>query len=127
MKKSILLLAGLVMAPSLSLAQTWNYIVYDPRENKPWPATLVLKEKDGAATVQTVRVNVKDPCMAATKAAVERTATTITITKEPQMRDCAHLRYVINADGTGGKVQRRADPTAPWADDPKDRGLTLVK
>ncbi len=80
------------------------------------------------ATVQTLRTGVTDPCMRPTKASVERTATTITITNQPLMSGCAHLRYIIKADGTGGKVQRRADASAQWADDPRgDRGLTLVK
>jgi hypothetical protein len=128
MIKALVLVAALVVVPTLSLAQTWNLVVFDPREGKPWPATLVLKESGGAATVETVRAGVNDPCMRATKASVERSAATITITNQPLMSGCAHLRYIIKADGTGGKVQRRADANAEWADDPRgDRGLTLVK
>jgi hypothetical protein len=127
MMRSKLLPALLALAPMAAMAQTWNLVIFDPREGRPWPATLVLKERDGAATVETVRAGVADPCIRPTKATVERSATTITITNEPLMQGCAHLRYVIKADGTGGKVQRRADASAPWVDDTRERQLTLVK
>lgn len=127
MLRTVLLPAWLLIVPMVSMAQSWNLVVFDPREGRPWPATLELTEKDGAATVRTVRGNVNDACLKPTKAAVERSATTITITQEPLMPGCAHLRYVINADGTGGKVQRRADPASEWVDDPRDRKLTLMK
>jgi hypothetical protein len=111
-----------------SATQTWDYTVYDPRENRPWPALLVLKEQGGAATVETQRPGMSDQCAGESKAAVERAAATITITKEPLMPFCNPVRYVIKADGTGGKVQLyRSEPNVHWADDPRDRKLTLRK
>ncbi len=112
-----------------STTQTWDILIYDPREHRPWPAQLILKGPDSAATVETYRTTgMSDPCVGASKAAVERTATTITITKEPKMHGCNPIRYVIKADGTGGKVQSyRTEPNVHWVDDPRDRQLTLRK
>ncbi len=37
MSKAPLLFAAFVVVPTLSLAQTWNLIVFDPREGRPGP------------------------------------------------------------------------------------------
>lgn len=76
--------------------------------------------------METVRAAVTGgPCKRGTQAAGERTAasattiTTIIITNGRLMPVCAHNRDVIKADGTGGKLQVRADPTAERVKGPK--------
>lgn len=126
MIKTILLLGALAAVPTLSAAQTWNYVSYGP-DGKAWPASIKLTEKDGAATFRMTAPQLIACWMNELKAAVERTSTTITITPEPALRDCEQLRFIIKVDGTGGTRQSRPNAGAEWADESRDRKLTLAK
>ncbi len=126
MIKASLLLFSLAVVPTLSVAQTWNYASVGPN-NTTWSGSITLTEKDGAATFKMTAPQLNPCWKSQLKAAVERTPTTITITPEPPLRDCEQVRFVIKADGTGGKRQSRRDASSEWADEDRDRKLTLAK
>jgi hypothetical protein len=104
----------------------WNYQSYDIRTNLAVaPGYITLDEAEAGATLKIFVPNMIKCFQQTRDATVERTEKTITITTTPAIDGCDQIRFVLNADGTGGTRQTRVNEK--WIIDKRDRVLTLRK
>lgn len=108
---------------SAAAAQEWNYLAYNSEGKVSGTGSLKLAE--GApgqfkATLIAPAMNVCYRSELAAKVTAEGDQQVITV--EPRMRDCPEIRFVVKADGSGGKREvKQADGTWKWDD--LERGL----
>ncbi len=104
-------------------AESWHYQSWN-NGSKGDIGHITLLENGSTATLQFFSGTQMSRCYrTALKAAVERTADTITITTEPIMGGCDTVRFLIKADGSGGV--REVKQGDAWVRDVQERDLRL--
>ncbi|MEJ8839345.1 hypothetical protein [Ramlibacter sp. AN1133] len=124
-RRTGLVLASLtILASGNAYAQKWNYLTYDA-SGPGSMGQISLEERGGEAEFRMQAVALDSCYRSALKATVERTESTITITPTPRMGGCEKIRFVLNADGSGG--YREILNSDSWVREKRDRVLTLRK
>lgn len=114
-------------ASAISTPRSWTYQTYDRNAANaagyggPGTSHIRLDGSEGDYRITIVAPGLATCYAAPLKATVERTATTLIITAEPRIPGCDAVRFVIKADGTGGRRETRVGTSWRW--DRPDRGL----
>jgi hypothetical protein len=128
----VALAAPLLLAPALSLAESWEYVSYKKdktsgqymRDNSN-VGTLELVERDGKAFFRII-AGPMDVCLRGNlDATVVRSPATTIITMTEPISGCPPVRYVIRNDGSGGAKEHLRD--GAWVGNRFDHGLTPKK
>jgi len=118
------LLAAALLLPGGAVAQTWNYVGYHSITGEAWRGSLELTEPAPGRFVARLVLHNPENCYGSKLAAqFERGQDQQVITVVPRMGGCPELRFVLKADGTGGRREIR-QPDGTWAWDGAERGLT---
>lgn len=121
----ITIVAGALLAPFGLSAQEWSYMSYWP-DGKPW-AMGSLKLRETVPGQHRVHLLIPggglDECARAeTGARVEQQPEEIVIYMLPRMPGCQEVRFVLKADGTGGRAERK-QADGSWQHDGREREL----
>lgn len=114
-------------ATAIGTPRSWTYQTYDRNAANaagyggPGVSHIRLDGREGDYRITIVAPGLATCYAAPLKAAVEQTATTLVITAEPRIPGCEAVRFVIKADGTGGRRETRVGSRWRW--DRLDRGL----
>jgi hypothetical protein len=120
---SIMLLSAACAATSGTKTE-WVYQSYNVvTEAMDAPGYITLEESESGSTLKIFVPSLVKCFQQKHDATVERTDKTITITTTPPIFGCDQNRFILKADGTGGKRQTKVNDK--WITDKRERVLTL--
>jgi hypothetical protein len=119
-----LIASALLAGASAASAQEWDYQAYDNRKPTNAGYLQLTQSGPGQYSAKLVFANADICVRGAMKATVTDDPKFKIITTEPLMAGCPSLRFIVNADGSGGRREVRTSD-GRWVSDGLDRGLKL--